>query len=236
MGCSMIANADVIRFTRIDGCGRPVCGDDSGIAFDCFAKLSWEANIEEGEDVEYKAANGRVCGYKKGCPSFRGYNIELEFFSVSPELVEIATGGPVVYGWDGKPVGFDDCSLRCKSGFALELWAEVLQEEDACKPDVKGDGAWLYFLMPWISNGILGDLEVGSEAASFKLTGNTRAGGGWGVGPYDVVAQDEDGTPGPMLSPLDASCHRRIQIVTVSPPDPDCEYIPVRGAFCESSS
>ncbi|MFE7782980.1 hypothetical protein [Streptomyces nigrescens] len=136
MPCPLIANADAIRVTRLDRCGRPVCGEDNG------------------------------------------YDIELNFFSVSPEFIEITTGNPVVYGFDGKPIGYDDCSLKCDSGFALELWAEVLGE-DVCDSD-GGEGAWIYFLLPWVTNGMLGDLEIGNEAVSLTLNGATRAGGGWG--------------------------------------------------------
>jgi hypothetical protein len=192
------------------------------------------ANVEDGEDVEYKAANGRVCGFKRGCPSFKGYDIELNFFSVSPELIEIATGNPVVYGFDGKPIGYDDCSIRCNSGFALELWAEVLGE-DVCDAEGSGDGSWIYFLMPWVTNGMLGDLEVGSEAASLTLNGATRAGGGWGRGPYDVLAQDKAGTPGQLLTPLGSTCHRRTMVTTVRPPEPTCDYTPVTGGLCLAS-
>lgn len=196
MSCPLIANANasVARVTRVDGCGRPVCGDDSGFVFDCFASLSMARNVEEGTDVEYRAANGRVCGFKRGCPSFRGFDVTLNFFAVSPEFIEITTGQPVVYGFDGvTPIGYDDCSIQCNSGYARELWAEVLGE-DVFPEEATGDGAWIYFLLPWLANGQLGDIEVGSEAATLTLTGATRAGGRWGVGPYDVMPIDAAGT------------------------------------------
>ncbi|MEU0273201.1 hypothetical protein [Streptomyces sp. NPDC006307] len=233
MPTPLIANADTIRVTRLDGCGRPVCGVDNGFTFDCFASLSMNPNTEEGEDVEYRAANGRICGFKRGCPSFRGFDIELNFFSVSPEFIEIATGNPVVYGYDGQPIGFDDCSVQCNSGFAIELWAEVL-DEDACGAG-GGDGAWIYFLMPWVTNGQLGNMEIGSESVSLTLSGATRAGGGWGVGPYDVMPIDAAGTPGTLLTPLGANCHRRTFVTTVAPPEAIGDYTPVAGDMCLAS-
>lgn len=222
----LIANADVIRVTRVDSCGRPVCGDDNAYVFDCFATLAMNANTEDGEDIEYKAANGRVCGFKRGCPTFRGYDIELNFFEVSPEFVELTTGQPVVYGYDGKPIGWDDCSIKCNSGFAIELWAEVLGE-DVCEADGTGEGEWLYWLLPWVASGRLGDIELGSEQVSLVLSGSTRAGGGWGVGPYDVMPIDAAGTPGPLLTPLGPNCHRRVIRTTTPPPEPTAQYEPV---------
>ncbi|MGA5599640.1 hypothetical protein ACPCUF_01140 [Streptomyces griseoincarnatus] len=218
-----------MRVTRLDRCGNPVCGEENGFVFDCFASLGMNNNSDDGEDIEYKAANGRVCGFKRGCPTFKGFDVELNIFSVSPELIEILTGQPVYLGWDGKPIGFDTCSIKCDTGFALELWAEVLAEECA----EGAEGQWIYFLLPWVSNGMLGDLEIGAEAVTMQVTGATRAGGSWGVGPYDVQPIDAAGTPGPMLTPLDSSCHRRTFITTVAPPEPGCEYVPV---LCDASA
>lgn len=230
----MIANGSTVRVTRVDACGRPVCGPDNGFVTDCFASVSMEANIEEGENVQFVAANGRVCGFKAACPQFLGFNITFNFFGASPEMIEIMTGSPIVQGYDGRPIGFDSCSIACRSGFALELWSEVLGE-DVCPEEDTGDGAWLYILLPWISNGQIGNLEIGSEAVQFALTGATRDGGRWGVGPWDVQAQDASGTPGPLLDPLDGQCHRRMFVTTIAPPEPGIDYVPVEGELCETS-
>ncbi|WP_308362899.1 hypothetical protein [Streptomyces sp. ISL-86] len=230
----LIANADVIRITRVDGCGRPVCGLDNGFVFDCFATLAMNTNSDDGDDIEYKAANGRVCGYRRGCPIFRGFDIELNFFEVNPQIIEIMTGNPVVFGWDTKPIGYDDCGVQCSSGFAIELWAEVLGD-DVCDAEGPGGSSWLYFLMPWVTNGLLGDLEVGAEAASLTLTGATRAGGGWGVGPYNVMAKNLAGVAGPLLTPLGPACHRRTIVTSIAPPLPSATYTPVTGGVCLAS-
>lgn len=223
MSCPLIANADVIRVTRVDACGRPVCGAGNSFVFDCFATLAMNVNTEDGTDVSYKAANGKNCGFKKGCSTFNGYDVELHFFSISPEFIELTTGQPVYAGFDGVPIGFDDCSIKCDTGFAIEMWAEVLGE-DVCPEDVLTEGAWVYFLLPWVTNGQLGDLEVGSEAVDLVLNGATRANGKWGIGPYNVQAQDIAQTPGPMLTPLGAECHRRTFLTTIQPPTVSCDY------------
>lgn len=228
MPCPLIANADVARVTRVDECGRPICGVDNGFVFDCFASLSASPNVEEGTDVNYQAANGRQCGFKRGCPTFNGYDLELSFFAVSPEFIGITTGNPLVFGFDGEPVGFDDCAVQCNTGFGLELWAEVVQEE--CTAN--STGQWLYFLYPWITNGLLGDLEIGNEAVSLTLSGATRSGGLWGVGPYNVMATDALNTPGPLLTPLGSTCHRRTFLTSVAPPVATCDYVPVNQGVC----
>ena len=230
--CPLIANADTIRVTRVDACGRPVCGDNNAFVTDCFASLAMQADIEQGTDVEFRAANGRICGFKRGCPSLRGFNTTLTFFQASPALIEILTGQPLVLDAQGNPIGWDDCSIPCRAGFAIELWAEVLGE-DVCPEEAEGEGAWLYALLPWLSGGQLGDLTIGSEAVNFTLTASTRSGGRWGVGPWDVL-RDANGEPGPMLTPLSGSCHRRFFVTDVAPPEPDCGYVTVEGGVCES--
>ncbi|WPR52849.1 hypothetical protein SJI45_19120 [Streptomyces sp. S399] len=233
MAAPLISNAATVRITRVDGCGRPVCGDDNAYVTDCFASVSMAANIEDGEDIQFKAANGRQCGFKRGCPTLNGYDLTFTFFQASPELLEIMTGSPVYFDYDGRPIGFDSCSIACNSGFALEVWTDVLGE-DVCE-DEAAEGAWVYFLLPWVTNGMIGDLELASEAVNLELTGATRAGGKWGVGPYDVQAQDAAGTPGPMLTPLDAACHRRMFITSTPPPEPSTTYVPVTGGMCLAS-
>jgi hypothetical protein len=223
MSCPLIANADTMRITRVDRCGNPIAGPDNGFVFDCFSSLAMNNDSDDGDDIEYKAANGRVCGSKKGCPTFKGFDLELNVFSVSPELIEILTGNPVVMGYDAKPIGFDTCSIKCDTGFAVELWAEVLGE--ACVAGATGQ--WIYFLLPWVTNGLLGDLEIGSEEVTLQVTGHTKAGGNWDIGPYDVQPADAANTPGPMLTPLGPTCHRRTFITTVAPPVPSCDYLPV---------
>ncbi|MCF3960613.1 hypothetical protein [Streptomyces fuscigenes] len=233
MAAPLISNAATVRLTRVDGCGRPVCGDDASYVTDCFASVEMEANTDDGTDVTFTAANGRQCGFKKGCPTLNGYDLTFTFFQASPEMIEIMTGSPVYFGYDNKPIGFDSCSIPCNTGFALEVWTDVLGD-DVCD-DPNAQGAWVYFLLPWVTGGLLGDLELANEAVNLELTGSTKAGGKWGVGPYDVQAVDAAGTPGQMLTPLGSTCHRRTFITSIAPPEPDTTYIPVAGEFCMAS-
>lgn len=232
MSGPLISNAATVRVTRVDGCGRPVCGPENSYITDCFASVEYKANVDDGTDIKFTAANGRTCGFKRGCPTFNGFDVTYTFFQASPELVEIMTGSPVVFGYDGRPIGFDSCSIPCRAGFALEVWADVLGP-DVCPEEATGDGAWIYVLSPWLTNGQIGDLTLADGAVNLTLDAATRAGGKWAEGPYDVLAQDAAGTAGPMLAPLGPDCHRRILITTVEPPEPSTDYVPV---LCDASS
>jgi hypothetical protein len=178
---------------------------------------------DDQDDVIYRAANGSLCGVKRGCPTLLGYDLEFNFFQVSPQLTDVLTGQPVVLDNLSEPVGNDSCDIDCRGGFALEFWTELIGQN--CT--TTGAQKYLYTLIPWITNAYISDLEIGSEQVTFQLVGSSRAGGQWGVGPYNVVMNGAaPGTPGPMLLPLGDTCHRRMQITTVAPPvqDPDCDY------------
>lgn len=228
MPCPKLAEGDVVRITRVDNCGKPIPGENNAFVDDCWASVEMAANVEQGTDINFRGMNGRSCGFKRGCPEFRGFDITGQFFTASPEMIELLTGNPVVFDYAGNPIGWDDCQVQCHGGFALEVWQNVIGEE--CPEDGEAEGLWFLWTLPWITNAILGNLTVNNEGLTFSLTGNTRANGRWGVGPWDVVAQDEANTPGPWLTPIGgegSECHRRGALVTVPPPEAVCEYLTV---------
>lgn len=225
MSCDLIAGLDVIRVTRLNECGVPVVGPENAFIGECNSSVAMNVALDEQDDIIYRAANGKLCGVKRGCPSLLGYDLEINVFQVSPEMLDVMTNQPVVMDFAANPVGVDSCEIECGSGFALEFWTELVGQD--C---VGGAKKYLYVLFPWVTNAYLSDLEIGAEAVTLQIVGSTRAGGGWGVGPYNVVMNGPaPGTPGPMLTPLGATCHRRMQITTVAPPvpDPNCDYTAV---------
>lgn len=228
MSCDLIAGLDVVRVTKLDVCGAPVAGENAFVT-DCQASLAMNPNVETADDIVYRSSNGKLCGVKRGCPSLLGYDVEFNFYQVSPQLIDVMTGQPVVVDSAGEPVGFDDCEIVCNGGFALEFWTELIGQN--CTET--GLPRYLYGILPWVSNAYLSDLELGGEAVTLQLSGSTKAGGRWGVGPYDVTLNGAaPGTPGPMLTPLGDTCHRRMFITNVAPPapDPDCDYVTVPPA------
>lgn len=231
MAAPKIGNGEVVRITRVDDCGRPVVGPDNAFVSCCFASVEWAPDIDEGEDLDFPAMGGS-CAFLPACPTFRGYDITATFFEASPELIELLTGQPAYYGWDGEPIGWDDCSLQCRGGFALELWARAAGE-DLCPDDIEPgvEEVSLYMLTPWIASAFLGDLTISNEAVEFTVQGHTRAPTRWGCGPWEVQAQDADNTPGPLLNPIGSDCHRRSFITTIPAPECGTDFIEVPEIF-----
>lgn len=216
MSAPKIANGDTVRLTRVDDCGRPIVGAGNAYVSCCFAEVQWEADIDEGEDVDFPAMSGS-CAFVPACPTFRGYNLTANFWEASPQLIELLTGNPPYLGFDGEPIGWDDCAIQCRGGFAMELWARAVAD-DACDTVEDVDEVSLYMLTPWISSARLGDLTVNREAVSFSVVGHTRAPSRWQCGPYLVQPADANNTPGPLLAPIGTGCHRRSFITTIAPP------------------
>ena len=187
------------------------------------------ANINTGDEIVVTNANGKTCVRDPATSEFQGYGVEITFCEVSPCLFSIVTGMPSVVNAEGDIVGFrmnSSVSLS-GSGFALEVWMGV--PGVACQGEA---GAYGYLLLPCLQGGVVGDFTIENAAVTFTVTGAaTKDGNGWGVGPYDVVA-DEAGAAAPLPDPLDGNDHLYAVFTTVPPPDPTdgCEALVATNA------
>ena len=223
--CFSLVRGRAMRVTALDGCGRPKKGACSTVVSDGFVSAAFTANTDTGDEISVTNAAGRICVRDTPCPVFTGYTLELTFCEVDPELLSLLTGQQPVYDAQTQDaIGFrmnSDISA-CDSGFALEIWSNV--PGIACDPDDAsgGAGAFGYLLVPFMQGGVFGDFTVENDAVSFVVSGaGTKAGSGWGTGPYDVVG-DATGTAGPLIEPIDKGDHLHIQVTTVAPPEPTC--------------
>lgn len=211
----------VLRATRVDNCGNPVEGTCSQVVTDGFVSISFSPEIEDGEEITVKKANGQLCVSDQGCSELKWINVEAEFCQVDPDLFSMMTGYPTVLDWQGDAVGTRITSkIECDAGVALEVWSDV--PGNPCTDE--GLKQYGYFLLPWVVNGIVGDFEIANDAVTFSLTGRTKAGGNWGVGPHLVDATDDANppTPGPLLTPIGPDEHMDLHLTVVPPPEPEC--------------
>jgi hypothetical protein len=223
--CFSMVRGRAMRVTRLDGCGSVDLGPDAAIASDGFITVQFTAQTEEGETISVTNAAGKICILDEPCPTFTGYEVQVEFCGVNPLLLELMTGQASVTDAEGNRNGFrmNTGVDACASGFALEVWSGV--PSAVCDP---GSGvSYGYFLVPFLKGGVVGDFSIGNDAVNFTLSGaKSKDGNNWGVGPYDVV-KDDVGAPGPLLEPLDSRDHLHMELTSVPPPDPDCTPIAV---------
>lgn len=234
--CYTPVRGRVVRLTRLDGCGRPVYGEDGQVVSDGIVTVTMTANIDEGEEVNVPNFAGNRCVYEAAKPTFTGRTVQIDFCRVDPALFSLATGQEPVYNVDGEAIGFneaDDVDLT-RTAFALEVWTGVQTTSDACAEDSEGEAVLSgYLLLPYLSGGVLGDITIENGAVTFSLTNAaTKRGSGWGVGPYNV----QRGTAGEATTlvgiggapdPIKAAQHLRNFVTDVPPPDPTCGSFPL---------
>lgn len=224
--CFSLVGASVARVTALDGCGRPVYGECAQVVTDGFTSISATAEVDEGETIDVKNANGKRCVYRPACPSLTGYTVEIAFCRVDPDVKSLTTGqASVLDPATGDAIGFRVSTAvdPCDFGFALEVWSEVPGQ--VC--GAGGGVQYGYTLLPFLQGGVFSDFTFENDAVTFTIAGaKTKDGSGWGVGPFDVTL-DVAGEPGGLTEPIGTSDHLHVQVTEVAPPEPSCGCIPL---------
>lgn len=210
-----------VRVTKLDACGQ-VVNTASSVASKGIITIEQETEYEDREDFFTRNADGEPCIRDTSPPILKWINLTLTFCQVDPELYNIMTGEPLVLDDAAAPkaVGFRtrEGSVAV-SNFAFESWQRVAGDA-ACSTGVTNYG---YFLLPWVKEGVLGNLTQENGAANFTVTARTSYGSLWGTGPYNIrkVESGADaGAPAKLLTPIVAADHRHMQLTTLAPPTP----------------
>lgn len=213
----------VARVTELDGCGRLKPGPCAAIVTEGIVTIGATARQIETEAITVTNFNGKQCASDTQPPRFDGWTVNITFCAVDPELFSKLTGQPVEYDHLGHAVGFRTNSDvdASKKAFSLEVWSDIPSEE--CDEESLGEGLWFYSLWAFLKGGSFGDWTIENGAVTFTVNGaQTRKGGKWGAGPYDVLPQD-GGLPGPLLTPWASGDHYLGRLTDVAPPEPgDC--------------
>jgi len=226
--CFSPVRGNAMRVTKLDGCGRPIYGDDSVGVSDGFVSVAFTANTDEGEEINVQNAAGKTCVRDTPCVTLLGYAVEIEFCNVDPALFAILTGQEPVTDYTGAASGFrinSDVSA-CDSGFALELWTGVPGVACDASTDASAQPSG-YLLVPYLQGGVLGDFTIENGAISFTVTGaSTKTGSGWGKGPYNVL-RTSGGSTGPLATPIVSGDHMHVEFTDVAHPDTFCGTQPL---------
>lgn len=218
MSSFSVVRGNRMRITRVDECGVPITEEGNSVVTDGFVSVEYSANIEEAEEVLLKNAAGQICVLDTTCPELKWYELEMEFCRVDPDLLNIMTGNEVVVDGADESVGISiGTQVSCPEGFALEVWTGIAGTDGCGEGGVRPYG---YFLIPWVTNAIIGDFSIENDAITLQVSARSDNGHDWGVGPYDVVMDGE--TPSeesPLLTPLDPDVHLHLQKTTMAPPE-----------------
>lgn len=215
-----------LRVTRVNALGYPVPGECSTISTGGFVSIEMQAEIEEGEETTVRTAGGELCISEKGADQLKWINVTIEFCNVDPDLFSmINPTWTKLLDRNGETIGWEEShEYSIDQGFGVEIWSDVTGYTPT---DPTAQGAWVYYLLPWVVGGTLGDITVENGAVSFTVTGRSKQGSPWAKGPYDVMANAPDGLPGPMITAFNPKAPRRIFLTTVRPPEPTCGCVPL---------
>lgn len=222
--CHSVVRAPAFRVTRLDECGELVESACSSVTSSGFIQITLTKVFQERQDALRLNANGDICVDKPKAAILRWYEVAVELCEVNPSLINIMTAEPLVLNDAASPVtiGWDtEVGSAELSNFGLEFW--VGTEDEACDD---GEVVYGYGLLPWVYQANLLDLTIGNDVVTFTVSGITRKGSPWGVGPYNVLINETGlnaGLPGPMLTVIGPNVHKRFFWTTLAPPLADCE-------------
>lgn len=218
-----------LRVTRLDSCCKPVTGTTCDFATsESFVTLNLTAQVEDPDEFIVKLANGKLCINEVGCATLKRFNVEIEVCNADPDLFNIISGVNTVVDFQGTIVGFEiDQDLGSCNKFALEFWTKVVG--DSCTDPVTGAAQYLYWLLPCVTGGRVGDISIQNGPLTWKLTGEAIPSSTWGRGPYNVVPTNIANTPGRLLSPIGSLTALHVQFSTIAPPIEVCGCQDITG-------
>jgi hypothetical protein len=184
--CFTPFQAQVVRATRLDACGAPVHAAKSTIVSDGIIDVQAKRQEDKGDDVIVKKAKGTFSVNESGKPQLKWYDVTLTMTQVDPDLFEMATGQQLVLDKDSNPVGFRVSeSIPTDTGIAWETWTKIATDNGNCGG---GSVQYGYFLLPRLTQLVLGDFKVDKGAMDCIITGNTKHNSAWGVGPHACLS------------------------------------------------
>ena len=224
--CFPFAQGRRLRVTALDNCGNPTDAECGQVVSGGFVQVSVSSNTITGTSIQPLNAAGQLC-YRLQAPDvFTGHNLTIEFCEVDPSLMGLVTLSNPVLDYAEDIVGFQTVAGSHPSGYALEVWMGVPGVD--CPPEgVNPVDSLGYVLFPFIIPGALGDFTIGNDAINFSVSGYTKGNGNWGVGPYDVVAEDAANVAGPLLEAVPSDVHAHLQWTSIPAPDAECGCGPV---------
>ena len=210
-----------LRVLKLNDCGDvPEDGaENSMVSTDGFISVSLSAEVEDGNEILTKKADGSICVNEMQSSTFKRFTVEAEFCGVDPGLLSVITNAEAYENWKGDSAGIVVPEGTIAKFFSLELWTGLSGQ--ACEPGVEEASG--YMLLPFVRGGTLGDVKVdGENAVTFSLSNSsTKGGNGWGVGPFNVL-DNASGKAAPLPTPLDPLDHLLLISTNIAPPVSAC--------------
>lgn len=178
--CFGYLKAKVARITRLDSAGVPVIGAKSTVTTGGFIRIALNMEYEDGAEFIQKNAWGEFCVNERDDDRLKAVAPAVDFCQVDPDAVEMVTGARLVM--DGaNAVGFAIDEGAPTGRFALEAWSKVA-----------GTGEWVYWLLPNLGAGRVGNITLEGAAGTFTMSARSSGApaGVWAAGATPATTGD----------------------------------------------
>lgn len=232
--CYAMVRGRVARFTLLDRRGTPIQGPASVVVTKGIATVEINESVETESDelLRNETDDPRIMLRGKNHPL--GFLANIRLTKVDPDLISMLTNQSAVLNASGDAVGNDVNTRRITANFAMEVWTKL---DRSC-----GEGYQFgYTLFPRLRGGRLGGFSFENGAVTFTITGARTArmskwglgpyslrrdGGGWNVGPWDVLGWDESAMHERLGTPVGSHLHWRTMLLDRAP-EPTCGAQPL---------
>lgn len=219
--CFAVLRLPMVRVTSENACGVVNTGTGVQVTSTGLVSVAMAVNQEDRQDYFTLNADAQPCITNTAPPILKWIDLTITFCNVDPRMLNLISGEPLVLN-DATPavaVGWDTSVGSVNTvNFGFEGWTRIGNTSQACSGTTVPYG---YFVLPWVTEGVIGDVTFENGAATFTVTARTQAGGQWGTGPYNVITSAATATlgqPMPLLTAIGSQVHRRMLVTQLPPP------------------
>ena len=112
----------VARFTLVDACGLPQITNSMYVT-DGFVQAQTTKNVDNGDEIKVRIANGTIDVYEPGRATLLDFDITIQFSRIDPAAIAMLTGDTLIMDYVPKAVGWEErAKIPLTQQFAMELW------------------------------------------------------------------------------------------------------------------
>jgi hypothetical protein len=220
-----LVRGKISRFTLVDACGMPQITNSMYVT-DGFVSVQSTKNMDAGDEIKLRQANGIIGVYERGRQSLLDFTVDVQFTKIDPGALAMLTGDSAVLDYASKIVGWEERALiQITQNFGLEVWTDT--SGGGC---VSGSKLYGYMLYPMLEQAYITFDNVTDKEVTGTIHAQSKGSPSWGRGPYGATgdgssvtgpvatAAGPPPTPGRLLVAVATNAHRHFEITPVAPP------------------
>lgn len=170
--------------------GAPLAGADSMYVSDALAKATITPVYDAGDEIKAKNACGKTYVDVLGAPTLVRYDLDLDFLTPDPYLLNILLSNGALLTGSGARVGyqFPKIGLVTGDGISIEFFTQRMV--DGAQSQVHGFSQWA---LPRVMNMQAGARDLTNAEQHSLVSGQCFENANWGDGPANDFDDDSTG-------------------------------------------